>query len=168
VRQRALSLLDLSDVTATQRYYLWSAGSRVALDHPLLGVGPGNLRDVWEGYRHPEDPTPPWERFTHAHNNPIQIAAELGLPALVCWFWIWLAFFAHAYRMRGEIARSDRFGRAVLAGGIVCVAAFLAAGLFEYNFGDREVLQTLSLAMALPFAVFHSRDAADSPEANLL
>jgi hypothetical protein len=40
-----------------------------------------------------------------------------------------------------------------VAGSIAAVAGFLVAGLFEYNFGDAEVIDLLWVVMAFPFVV---------------
>ena len=39
------------------------------------------------------------------------------------------------------------------------LAAFMAAGLFEYNFGDSEILMFTLLVSALPYALRRQRDA---------
>ena len=36
-------------------------------------------------------------------------------------------------------------------GSLAALAGFLAAGLFEFNFGDSEVVMAAYFAMALPF-----------------
>jgi len=38
-------------------------------------------------------------------------------------------------------------------GSLAAVVAFLVAGLFEYSFGDTEVLLVAMALMALPFAL---------------
>ena len=83
----------------------------------------------------------------HLHNVPIQIAAERGLPALAAWLW----FVAVALR---DLWRQVRLGpmKAVAAAGLAAVIAMLAAGMFEYNFGDSEFLMLLLGLMTLPFA----------------
>jgi len=43
--------------------------------------------------------------------------------------------------------------RALVVGALAAVAAFLVSGLFEYNFGDTEVLLVTLAVMALPFVV---------------
>ena len=56
--------------------------------------------------------------------------------------------------------------RALVAGSIAAVAAFLVAGCFEYNFGDSEVIDLLWIVMAFPFACAGegSRPATAAPE----
>ena len=40
---------------------------------------------------------------------------------------------------------------------LASVVAMLAAGLFEYNFGDSEFLMSLLILVTLPFAVRRAR-----------
>jgi len=46
-------------------------------DFPLFGVGPGNFEFTFPLYRDFGN-----ERFTHVHNDYLELAAEMGLPAL--------------------------------------------------------------------------------------
>ena len=48
------------------------------------------------------------------------------------------------------------------AGGLAAVVSMLAAGLFEYNFGDSEFLMLWLVLVTLP----HAADAAEAPTAS--
>jgi len=50
--------------------------------------------------------------------------------------------------------------RAVAGAGFAAVIAMLAAGLFEYNFGDSEFLMLLLGLMTLPFAAARAEPSA--------
>jgi len=52
-----------------------------------------------------------------------------------------------------EIPGPDEDARALVLGSMAAIAAFLVAGLFEYNFGDTEVLLVALALMAVPFVV---------------
>jgi len=58
-----------------------------------------------------------------------------------------------------DLARSLRVPgeRLFAAVALASVAAMLAAGLFEYNFGDSEFLMTWLVLITLPFAVGRSK-----------
>jgi O-antigen ligase len=146
IQQRAQSFLDPNDPTNRDRVVMWKIGADIVRDHPLLGVGPVMIERVYEGYRqkYPDavNPTNP-----HLHNVPIQIAAERGIPALLAWLW----FVAVAAR---DLWRQLRRGQAtaIAGGGLAAVAAMLAAGMFEYNFGDSEFLMLFLGLITLPFA----------------
>jgi O-antigen ligase len=82
----------------------------------------------------------------HLHNVPVQIAAERGIPALVIFLWFVVSLGLGLVRLRGS---SDRL---LPAAGLAALSAMLAAGLFEYNFGDSEFLMLFLVLITLPFA----------------
>jgi O-antigen ligase len=144
IRQRAYSIFDRSDPTSRDRIAMLHIGRDIVRDHPLFGVGPDMIKVVYAHYRPPEavNPTNP-----HLHNVPVQIAAERGLPALAAWVW----FIAVAAR---DLVRKLQRGpeHAVAAAGLAAIVAMLAAGLFEYNFGDSEFLMLFLGLITLPYA----------------
>ena len=85
---------------------------------------------------------------------------ERGVPGLAAWIAIWVAFFGVSVRTLARVPKGDEDARALVLGPMAAIAAFLVAGLFEYNFGDTEVLLVAVALMALPFTV-----ASDLPEA---
>ena len=78
---------------------------------------------------------------------PMQIAAERGLPALGAWLWFVVSAAIGLLRM----LRRPRH-RSLAAAGLGALAAMLAAGLTEYNFGDSEFQMLLLVMITLPFA----------------
>jgi putative inorganic carbon (hco3(-)) transporter len=90
----------------------------------------------------------------HLHNNPLQIAAERGLPALAIWLWFLVALVRDLWK-RFAGGRHRELGAAALA----TIVALLSAGLFEYNFGDSEVLMLFLLIVTLPAAADRSAAA---------
>ena len=91
---------------------------------------------------------------------------ERGLPGLAAWIAIWVGYFGAAWRVFRRVPPANEEARALVLGSIAAIAAFLVAGLFEYNFGDTEVLLVALALMALPFVV--ERDlasvVAESPQ----
>jgi hypothetical protein len=79
---------------------------------------------------------------------------------LALWLWIFVAWFRRAARIwRALPGQADR---ALALGALLAIAAFVTAGLFEYNFGDTEVLLVACAVMALPFVLARSLDAPAS------
>src|SRR5207247_934212 len=97
---------------------------------------------------------------SHLHSTPLQIVVERGVPGLAAWIAIWVAFFAASAGTLSRIPAGDEDARALVLGSMAAIAAFLVAGLFEYNFGDTEVLLVALALMALPFIVQRDLDAA--------
>ena len=131
-------------------------GARMIADHPLTGVGPNMVPRVYAQYR----PDYAINKVNpHLHNVPIQIAAERGLPALAIWLWFVVAVI---------IAQARLFSRqhiVTAAAGLAAVAGMLAAGLFEYNFGDSEFLMLFLVLITLPFAAARGDDEPASARA---
>jgi O-antigen ligase len=90
----------------------------------------------------------------HLHNVPLQIAAERGLPALAVWLWFIVAVVRDLWQ-RFRSGEAPFLATAALA----CVTALLTAGLFEYNFGDSEVLMLFLIVITLPAAASRAEAA---------
>ena len=144
VTSRMLSIFDLHDPSNSDRLSMMQAGVAMVREHPLTGVGPDLIPQVYERYRvagavHATNP--------HLHNVPLQIAAERGLPALGIWLWFLGACIVTLIRQFR--ASTDKM---LPAAAVAAVAAMLSAGMFEYNFGDSEFLMLLLVIVTLPFA----------------
>ena len=163
IKLRALSIVDRRDITAQERLSMWSSGLHIICDYPWTGVGMGAMARRYDQYREPDSPVDPKKRMGHLHNNLIQIAAERGLLGLACWLWIWGAYGYHTWRMYGRLGPESRQAKALVVGSLASVIAFQIEGLFEYNFGDSEVITLTYFLMALPFVVFDSLSLEHSP-----
>jgi O-antigen ligase len=155
VAERVQSIVNLEDQTLRDRVAMWRAGLGMIADHPLLGVGPGEVRAWYQHYRRPEAIRP---STGHLHNSAIHIAAERGLPALGAWVWLWVVFFREGCRVLRRLGQDAPLGRALVCASLAGVAGFLVAGLFEHNFGDAEVMMLVYALMAQPWVV--SRELA--------
>lgn len=141
---RAYSIFDARDETRQDRLAMVQAGIAIIGDHPVFGVGPDRIREVYPLYRpdtavHPDNP--------HLHNVPLQIAAERGLPALAIFVWFVVALVR-------ALSATFRLGdQRLLAGAALgACASMITAGMFEYNFGDSEFLMLFLVLITLPFA----------------
>jgi putative inorganic carbon (hco3(-)) transporter len=162
VRHRALSIADPTDRTNLDRIAMARAGARMIADFPILGIGPELVKPYYTLYRDPDAPR--W-RVPHLHDNVIQIAAASGVFAAAAYLALLALFFARvAAVLRGSDRAADS-DRALIAGAaFLAVAAGSVAGLFEYNFGDKEVLMATLPLLALPFARGMRREAAESSQ----
>jgi O-antigen ligase len=156
------TIRDASRQTATteasvrsnqDRVAMIRSGIRIIKDHPLTGVGPDMVMDVYPVYR---DKTAVNQLNPHLHNVPVQIAAERGLPALA----VWLSFVFVLVR---DFLRQRRAGTFAFLpnAGLAIVAAMLTAGMFEYNFGDSEFLMLFLLLVTLPYAAARGAQQTD-------
>ena len=148
---RLTSTFNAQDPANQDRFAMIEVGALMVRDRPLTGVGPNMVPQVYAEYR-PDYAVN--ETNPHLHNVPLQIAAERGLPALAVWFWFVGAASVALFRLfrKGE--------RVLAAAALASMAAMLAAGLFEYNFGDSEFLMLFLVLITLPFAASRADDAA--------
>jgi putative inorganic carbon (hco3(-)) transporter len=131
------------------------SGLRMVRDRPLLGFGPDMVQQVYPQYR---DRAAVNQHAIHLHNVPLQIAAERGLIALG----IWVLFVAML--LRDFLRRRTRTTFPSLpTAGLAVVVAMVAAGMFEYNFGDSEFLMLFLVLATLPYAADRPAPSSRSP-----
>jgi O-antigen ligase len=154
---RLMSTFDTRQSSNLDRIRMVEAGVEIIRDYPLLGVGPANIKEVYPLYRRPDAPR---FRIPHLHNNVVQIWAERGVVALAAYL-IFLALFLRecARAWGGERRKFAEIGVAV------CVALTMA-GLFEFNFGDTEVLFLMLDVFALVIAFTSDRRLVVSDQEN--
>lgn len=154
VRHRAASIADPTDRTNRDRIAMARAGGRMIADRPVFGVGPELVKPYYTLYRDPDAPR--W-RVPHLHDNVIQIAAASGVFAAAAYLALLVLFFVRvAALLRRNVDLTPAGGQThralVAAAAFLAVAAVSVAGLFEYNFGDKEVLMATLPLLALPFS----------------
>ena len=135
---RGVGLFDPHEGSSEYRLQMWRDGLRLIREHPWFGVGMHTIRDAWwkfdlTAYR--------MGTRSHFHSTPIQLAVDLGLPALAAWvalmgvFWCGLAMMVRrASEQKDETVHGLALG---LLGG---TSGFLLSSLVQYNFGDSIVV----------------------------
>lgn len=127
------------------RVDIWAAAVDVTRRFPM-GIGRKNgtiLRD------YPNIP----QRHKHAHNNVLQVAMENGILGLAAFLWWMIRFGRLSSGSWRALPRTRRIARAIAIAVFATFVGFHVAGLFEFNFGDTEVLQLLFLVMGFGLVV---------------
>lgn len=156
VRERAASTFDRTDAAARDRLSMWAAGAEMIAERPFTGVGPGRIKELYPVYRRPGFVEP---SVGHLHDNVVNVAAETGVPSALAYLAIVAAAFAGTWRLGTD--RSRPALRALARGALAANAALFVAGVFEYNFGDSEILRLMLVVLALPFAAACAAGDAD-------
>ena len=151
VTDRFESIFNLKNPTNLDRLVMLKEGVHMVKDHPVLGIGPNMVLPLYAQYREPDAVN---ALNPHLHNVPMQIAAERGLPALAIWLWFIATLSVSLWKML-----KDKSQRLLAATGLAAVTAMLAAGMFEYNFGDSEFLMLFLVLVTLPFAAARLKSA---------
>jgi len=116
------------------RYHGYSGASKMVLQHPLLGVGPGNYR-----YENPAFWTPfEQEHFAlkhkmnfHAHNDTLEIGTEAGLAAAGLYLTFLLLGIYYGLLMGLTGADASRRKMGFLFAAFFCT--FMVDGFFGFN-----------------------------------
>ena len=140
---RVVSTFDTKQSSNFDRIRMFQGGVEIIKDFPAFGVGPGNMKEVYPLYRKPDAPR---FRIPHLHNNVVQLWAERGILALAAYVVLIALFLRECARgWNGPNAKYAELGVAVTVGLVV-------AGMFEFNFGDTEVLLAMLDVFALVIA----------------
>lgn len=160
IRTRFRSIFHASDNQF--RLLTWRTGLRMIEAHPLLGVGPeqiksrdsdSNVSRVFLSYLPPDTPRPlPSGWYGHLHNIYLHYAAERGIPAMLMLVWMLVRMLVDYLRALRRLPRGPDERRFVLHGAVAVVVATMIAGLFEVNLGDTEVLTMFLVVAACGYA----------------
>lgn len=133
------------NVTAPEgRMEIWKRGLRIVYENPLLGVGINNFA-VAEGQMDP-DKIRPWMT---AHNSPLLVAAEIGLPGLIVYLLLISRMFGAAQylRRRWQGADMGKIATALFIG----LAGYMLTGFFL----SQGFTVPLYILMAVTLAAMH-------------
>jgi hypothetical protein len=122
-RLEGKSSSSLSSVTSG-RSTLVSKGLKVAVHHPVVGVGVGGFKHAYADLAHLKGKEP---KAAASHTTPVTVAAETGFPGLILFAWMVLGALVVAFRRVGPAFEGTT--RLALA---VALAAILVHCLF-YN-----------------------------------
>jgi hypothetical protein len=128
---------SLSHVTSG-RSTLVSTGMKVALHHPVLGVGVGGFKRAYADLAHLKGKDP---KAAASHTTPITVAAEAGLPGLLLFLWLVATALLLAFRRLGP----DFDGNARLAFGLALVAILVHCVFYNALFEDPTFWGLLAL-----------------------
>ncbi len=146
-RARVESIWNLKHMTNVHRLQLLQGGMEIIKDHPVIGVGTMDLADV---YRRSMPPGAV-QVFGHMHNIFLQIAVQTGFVGLAAFCWLLISFFRVMIRnLKLDLPPPER---AWVAGSVGALAGFVVNGLFEWNFGDAEVVTLLYIVLGANLAL---------------
>jgi O-antigen ligase len=149
LQQRERSIFDVqADSSIRARIVMLHTGLAMIAAHPVFGVGPERVGPRFMDYKPPTLELPPgW--YGHLHNDYLQIAAERGIPCLVIFLWLFIEVIREGYLLgRNPDLATRSMGHAEVA----VTVGLMIAGLFEFNFGDSEVLMLYLFLIAAAVA----------------
>jgi O-antigen ligase len=161
VRSRALMSKELSMRHDRSRRFIWTYSLRVARDHPLVGVGPGHMKEAYARVMPPDMPDVTIQG--HAHNDFLTVAAESGFPSAAFFLALWVTVWGYCFRAyRSTVLTSD--DRSLVLGALVGSTGFLVTSLFDVPFAGPTARQMLMFVWAAGLAMYvKSKSGSPSP-----
>lgn len=149
LQRRGFSIFQASQDSSIQaRLVMIPTGLRMIAAHPWFGVGPEQVGPEFLRYK-PLDLPLPRAWYGHLHNDYLQLAAERGIPCLLIWLWmLFEVFYAGLFTARSPSGMGRTWGHMAIA----LTIGLMVSGLFEFNFGDSEILILYLFLIAAPYA----------------
>jgi O-antigen ligase len=146
--ERLQTLFDLSEGTGFLRMNLWRAAWQMAVDHPLVGVGPDNFLYAYRsGYILPQAWMEP--NLNHPHNFVLDWWTRLGIPGLILGLTFWAVLFAALVRRMTHAINQRESWPAVYMGLAAAVVASVAHGLLDASYALPDLMAVWALLTAL-------------------
>jgi O-antigen ligase len=150
---RILAIFDPSHPYNVTRVNMWHVGWKAFLDRPFLGIGDIGTETIWNQYSDPG-----WKVEGHLHNNIVHWAVTIGIVGLAAILAVFVRAWIAVWRIERQW-RDDWFAGSMALGGLAVMAGFHVNGLFEWNFGDTEIIMLIWATLGLVFAASRWRGA---------
>ena len=158
VKSRIVSIFDMNNATNRDRLYMVTVGMNIFKDNPLTGVGPDNIKKIYDRYK----PAEAELSNPHLHNNFLNVLAERGILALLS---LIAAFTVIIIQLIKKIKTGIGLEKTISVGVLFVFTGFLVAGMFEYNLGDSEIKFFLFYFLSIPFIGF-ANEKISSPQSH--
>jgi putative inorganic carbon (HCO3(-)) transporter len=146
-RARVESIWNPKYFTNVHRIELLKGGIGIIKDYPVIGVGTMDLADIYRRYM----PPGAVYVFGHMHNIFLQITVQSGFMGLAVFCWLLFSFFRLMVRnLKLDLPPPER---AWVVGSVGALTGFIVNGLFEWNFGDAEVVTLLYIILGTNLAL---------------
>ena len=114
-------------------------GIKIAVHHPVAGVGIGDFKHAYAQITHLKGREP---KAAASHNTPVTVAAETGVPGFLLYVWLLVSGLLLAFR---RFAR-DLPGLTALTCGLVFAAVAVHSLFYNAFFEDPTIWVALGLA----------------------
>jgi O-antigen ligase/Tfp pilus assembly protein PilF len=159
------------DSSYNRRIAIWKFTGMMIKDHPLLGSGIGTykyntLRYQAEFFAQGENRSLYPHGFADkAHNEYLQLWAELGIIGLGIFIWLMISYFSCGLKILRKI--KDEYRQGIIIGLMGAVVAVLVDGIFGFPLHLPATIVLFWLTLALTIAIVMIKSEADAEENNI-
>jgi O-antigen ligase len=147
------------DSSAVRRYVLNVATWHVFLDHPLLGVGPGQFSKHYSAEYGNKIGLIEQRKTYRGHNLYLETLAETGLIGLLSFLSIMFVIMYGLWKARSRLMRTRPDLAATASAFLLCLAAYSISAIFDHLAYQRYLWLLLALSSATIRIVYsHSQE----------
>ncbi len=147
-RSRFSSIFDPYHSSNIERLNQFQVGFLIFKDYPIFGIGNIDLNEIYKRYREKTDKY----SYGHLHNNYLHMLAILGIIGFVIFISILVKVFLIHLKSYHQCGKNE-FYRSVSSGLFAAFIGICVSGLFEYNFGDHEIVTMFWLLAGLNISI---------------
>lgn len=151
VQDRIESIWNPSHPNNVGRLHMWGTGIEIWKDNIWFGVGDHDLKSVYAEYKKPGDN----ETGGHLHNTIVMWLVTTGIIGFAAV--LFFIFTVTSAIIKTIKLSDDWFSKALGSGILACFSGFLLNGLFEWNFGDSEIVTYISVLLGLCWIIYQSK-----------
>jgi hypothetical protein len=154
-QKRNVGFIDQQDRSTSWRETVWREGFHLLVSKPrhlLVGIGMDSIKSHWRAWGMFDNGRLPWG---HMHSNPLQIALERGVPALLVWLGLLFVYARTIWRLLRVREKLHWIEHGLLLGALGGLLGFFVSGLVHYNWGDSEVVMIFYGIMGFVLALNH-------------
>ncbi len=143
-QHRLISIANTTtDRSNADRILVWESAQKMIKDHPIVGVGPGKFKEVYDKeYKSPKVT----QNLHHSHNNFIQITAEYGFIGLSGFLYFVIYILKRNYY---EIKAGNPYAR-MRFGALLGILLF---GLIDYTLNSSAIIKAFGFIFAVLIAL---------------
>ena len=168
VRQRVAAIFDLNTPSTQVRLIQWKCALQIVADHPIFGVGWRDLQPVIRQYATlnpniPENISKDVFSIGHFHSTYVTILACFGVVGFLAFAWLMIAVWRSLVAAIKQTG--DDSSRSIIFASRAAVLGFLVAGIFDWTFGDAEVVTMLWFVVGMGLGQADSTSFSSSTSA---
>ena len=169
--QRALSTFDEQDPSINTRLLLWKTTFNMIKDKPLLGSGIGTFKMNYLDYQADFLRTNPYYikysgKAAEAHNEYLQILAELGIPGFAVFLSILFVFYSLALKYLKE--KHNNQDKIIVFGLLMGITSFLIHSLFSFPYHVPILGSTFFIFLGLTVIYINGFDLKEADRKNII
>jgi O-antigen ligase/Flp pilus assembly protein TadD len=171
VTERAISTFDEQDPSINTRLLIWKTTFNMIKDKPLLGSGIGTFKMNYLDYQaNFLQKYPDYIKYSgkaaEAHNEYLQILAELGIPGFTVFLSTLFVFYSLALKYLKE--KHNNQDKIIVFGLLMGITSFLIHSFFDFPYHVPVLGSTFFILLALTVVYIDGFDLKEVDRKNII